>query len=112
MSAVERLFSYGTLQLDHVQHALFGRTLTGRAETLAGYAVVELAFRDPAAVATSGVETHLALVPQADAPPIAGMLYDLSADELAAADDYETAAYRRVRVTFLSGADGWVYVRA
>lgn len=107
-----RLFSYGTLQLDHVQRALFGRTLDGTPDALTGYATVALGFRDPAAVATSGVATHLALVPRADAPPIAGMLYTLTPDEMAMADAYETDAYARVAATFASGARGWVYVRA
>lgn len=107
-----RLFSYGTLQLAQVQQALFGRTLEGEADTLIGYAAVALASRDAAAVATSGVETHVALVPHAGAPPIPGMLYALTDEELAAADRYESADYVRVEVTFASGRRGYVYVRA
>lgn len=106
------LFSYGTLQLEQVQRALFGRTLAGSADTLAGWRAAELAFRDPDAVATSGVETHLALVADEAAPPIAGMLYTLTTAELAAADAYETDAYRRIEVTFASGRRGWVYIDA
>ena len=108
----ERLFSYGTLQLEAVQRALFGRALEGAADTLGGFAITTIETRDPAAVATSGVVTHLALVAQADAPPIEGMLYALSSAELAAADEYEGADYRRVAATFGSGASGWVYVKA
>lgn len=108
----QRLFSYGTLQLDHVQRALFGRTLAGDPDTLTGWRAVELPFRDPEAVATSGVATHLALVADPHAPPIDGMLYLLTAAELALADAYETAAYRRVETVFASGRRGWVYIDA
>lgn len=109
---MDRLFSYGTLQLDHVQLALFGRTIPMTPDTLAGYRITEIEARDPAAVAASGVEIHKALVADAAAPDIAGVLLELSAEELAAADDYEGADYRRVEVTFGSGRSGWVYIRA
>ena len=108
----ERLFSYGTLQLAEVQRALFGRLLDGTPDTLNGFALTTIAARDPAAIATSGVETHLALVPDAAAPPIDGILYTRTDAEIAGADDYEGADYRRIAVTFASGAKGWVYVRA
>ncbi len=95
-----------------MQRALFGRPLTGTPDALQGFALSTIATRDPVAVATSGVVTHLALVPDASTPPIDGMLYALTDAELVKADDYEGADYRRIVVTFVSGADGWVYVKA
>ena len=112
MNEPSRLFSYGTLQLEQVQRALFGRTLDGTPDALTGYALIELPQRDPAAVAASGVEVHSALVPADGAGPIHGMLYTLSDAELATADRYETGDYARVAVTFVSGRRGFVYVRA
>lgn len=109
---MEHLFSYGTLQLDTVQRALFGRTLEGRPDRLIGYRVAALAMRDPAAVAASGVEQHFTLVPDPAAPALDGMLYALTTEEIAAADRYEGADYVRVAATFASGASGWVYVAA
>ncbi len=81
-------------------------------DALAGYRMVEIETRDPAAVAASGVEVHQALVPEAAAPVIAGAVLDLTDDDLVAADAYEGADYRRVPARFGSGRDGWVYVRA
>jgi hypothetical protein len=106
----EALFSYGTLQLDHVQQSLFGRRLAGQADTLCGYTVGTIEIRDPDAVAASGVVTHLALRAATDVPAINGILYDLSPAELAAADEYEGGDYRRICVTFGSGRRGWVYI--
>lgn len=106
------MFSYGTLQLEHVQHRLFGRAVPTTSDTLAGYRITEIETRDPAAVAASGVEVHKALVADRAAPEIAGAVLDLSDDELAAADAYEGTDYRRVGVTFGSGRTGWVYARA
>ena len=108
----ESLFSYGTLQLEHIQRALFGRAVPMTPDTLAGYRITQIETRDPAAVAASGVEIHKALVADDGAPEIAGVLLDLTAIELAAADTYEGADYRRVSASFGSGRTGWVYIRA
>lgn len=43
---------------------------------------------------------------------MAGMVFQISEDELAAADRYEVADYKRVAVTLASGLTAWVYVRA
>ncbi|MCM3011968.1 hypothetical protein M3583_25235, partial [Bacillus subtilis] len=50
----EHLFSYGTLQLDQVQLATFGRKLDGHADAMPGYAMTMLRIDDPDVVATSG----------------------------------------------------------
>ena len=53
-SSLEYLFSYGTLQLESVQLATFGRRIAGTADALAGFeqSVVEL--EDGMAAAPSG----------------------------------------------------------
>ncbi len=108
---MEPLFSYGTLQLDHVQLSQFGRLLDGIDDVLHGYVVTEIQIRDPAVLDASGIETHLALVP-GDGPPIAGKVFQLTPQELAAADIYESENYVRVRVPLASGTRAWVYVKA
>lgn len=108
----QRLFSYGTLQLESVQRAQFGRLLDGTDDLLAGYAVVEIQIRDPAVLDASGIEIHRALVPDPDAPPIPGKVFRLTETELAAADVYESENYRRVAATLVSGATAWIYVKA
>ena len=107
------LFSYGTLQQDDVQRATFGRLLAGRADALPGYSRDMVAIDDPQVVATSG-KTHHPIVHHSGnaADRVPGSVFDITDAELAQADEYEVAAYRRVAVTLESGADAWVYVDA
>ena len=79
----EFLFSYGTLQQDEVQMASFGRLLKGAAD------------------APGGADDH-----------VPGMVFEITAEELAAADRYEVADYKRVAAKLASGLTAWVYVKA
>jgi acyl-CoA thioesterase FadM len=109
----EWLFSYGTLQDPAVQQANFGRTLEGRRDSLPGYALSSVTIQDPQVIQTSGQITHSIIDPsQRSEDEVAGTVYPLTAQELAAADRYEVAEYRRVAVTMKSGLKAWVYVRA
>lgn len=113
MSAPEqRLFSYGTLQLPEVQQATFGRRLTGEPDVLTGYRRIMIEIRDPDVLDASGIASHPALVADPDAPPIEGTVFLLTAQELAAADIYESENYRRVPAVLVSGRTAWVYIRA
>jgi len=110
--ATEAIFSYGTLQLDSVQLAVFGRLLRGRDDALHGFAITSVQINDPDVLGASGIETHLALIPDTDAPAIDGRVFFITAAELAAADVYESENYRRERVPLASGLPAWVYVKA
>ena len=107
------LFSYGTLQDKHVQIANFGRELIVRADALPGYTQTMVAIDDAHVVATSG-KTHHPIVEPGSNPDdeVAGTVFEITARELAAADEYEVSDYRRVAVTLKSGVQAWVYVRA
>jgi gamma-glutamylcyclotransferase (GGCT)/AIG2-like uncharacterized protein YtfP len=110
---VVRLFSYGTLQDPAVQLANFGRQLQGTADALPGYRVSMLAIGDPEVVATSGKSHHaIAEISGNSADEVAGMVFDITRTELAAADRYEVSDYTRVEVTLKSGLSAWAYVRA
>jgi hypothetical protein len=107
------LFSYGTLQQDDVQRGTFGRLLSGQVDVLAGYSRDVVAIDDPAVVATSGKTHHPIVRHSGDAADrVAGTVFEISDAELAQADAYEVAAYRRVGVTLASGLAAWVYVDA
>ncbi|CAO3361404.1 gamma-glutamylcyclotransferase family protein [Azospirillum melinis] len=107
------LFSYGTLQQDNVQLASFGRLLTGRADAMPGYRCDMLEITDPEVIRTSGKRFHPVVSESGDpADEVAGTLFEITPEELAAADSYEVADYRRVMVRLRSGADAWVYVKA
>jgi gamma-glutamylcyclotransferase (GGCT)/AIG2-like uncharacterized protein YtfP len=108
-----RLFSYGTLQSPDVQLAIFGRLLTGQAAALTGFRLATISISDPDSISISGKVEHVALIPAPDeARPIEGVALEITAAELAAADQYEGVEYRRIEVDLSSGAKAWVYVMA
>jgi gamma-glutamylcyclotransferase (GGCT)/AIG2-like uncharacterized protein YtfP len=107
------LFSYGTLQDKNVQVASFGRELQGRPDAMPGYRQTLLEITDPAVLATSGKQFHPIVEPSADSrDEVRGTVFEITAQELAAADQYEVADYERVSVQLKSGLQAWVYVRA
>lgn len=107
------LFSYGTLQDRAVQLANFGRELAGRPDALLGYVQSFVAIDDPAVVATSG-KTHHPIVQLSteSRDEVPGTVFEITAQELAAADEYEVSDYKRVSARLKSGAEAWVYIRA
>jgi len=109
----EALFSYGTLQDEKVQRVVFGRTLPAERDAIVGYKLVPVEIQSKEAVAISGIAVHTILEPAGpDAPPIEGALFRITPEELARADAYESAEYKRIEVPLRSGARAWVYVRA
>ena len=109
----ELLFSYGTLQLEAVQHSTFGRTLVGTPDALPGFAQSMMKIEDPQVVATSG-KTHHPIVAFTgrESDTVAGTVFQITPQELQNADRYEVAAYKRIAVVLRSGARAWVYVDA
>ncbi len=107
-----KLFSYGSLQSEPVQLATFGRKLHGRADSLPGYRLERLAIGDPAVVALSGASHHPIVIASGDpADRVAGMVFEITPEELQRADTYEVADYRRIEATLASGTRAWVYVK-
>ncbi|MHC8368543.1 gamma-glutamylcyclotransferase family protein [Pseudomonas sp. ZT5P21] len=105
------LFSYGTLQDKAVQLANFGRELSGSADVMLGYEQAWLEITDPEVLATSGKTHHPIVRPGGDnSAPIPGMVFQITAEELVAADSYEVSDYKRVSVVLESGIEAWVYV--
>ena len=101
------LFSYGSLQSESVQQAIFGRPLKAQPDEVIGVEPAVVRVDDPAGRAT----THLNLTFGGRDRRMKGMVFEVSEADLAAADRYEaTAGYVRVRVTLASGRDAWVYV--
>jgi gamma-glutamylcyclotransferase (GGCT)/AIG2-like uncharacterized protein YtfP len=106
-----QLFSYGTLQQPEVQLANFGRLLEGRPDTLPGYALSLIEIEDAHVVALSGSSHHPIVRATGDlADVIQGAVFNITADELTAADQYETDDYQRVLVRLKSGTTAWVYL--
>lgn len=107
------LFSYGTLQQDTVQLSTFGRLLDGHRDELVGFELSTFKVEDPQFVATSG-KAHHAIVKRNGAPEsrVTGMVFELTEKELASADGYEPAGYKRIATTLASGKQAWVYADA
>jgi len=109
----EWLFSYGTLRLEPVQRATFGRTLDGQPDQLPGYTLTLLEIQDPAVVGVSGMTHHPMLVCSGRRDDLVdGTVFAITPAELLQADAYEVADYQRQRVTLASGLAAWVYVDA
>ncbi len=108
----ELLFSYGTLQLDSVQMASFGRRLEGRADAMPGWRTEMIEITDAEVLKASGERFHPMVVPGEAGDDVAGTVFEITADELAAADRYEVSDYKRIAVILKSGLTAWVYVKA
>ncbi len=107
------LFSYGTLQQDNVQLASFGRLLDGHDDAMPGFAQTMLEITDPEVIRTSGKRFHPVVAPSDDpADSVPGKVFSITAEELAAADRYEVADYKRISVRLASGKEAWFYVKA
>lgn len=113
MADTINLFSYGTLQLESVQLASFGRRLAGRADAMPGYRQEMLEITDPEVIRTSGARFHPVVMPSPNpADAVEGMVFRITAAELEAADRYEVSDYQRIEVVLASGTKAWVYVKA
>jgi uncharacterized protein YndB with AHSA1/START domain len=109
----ERLFAYGTLQLEAVQTATFGRQLTGTRDALPGFDLAPLEIQDEAVIAVSGKAQHtMARFTGRPSDVIPGTVFAVSPEEIQSADRYEVAAVKRVAVVLQSGARAWVYADA
>ncbi len=112
-AASVHLFSYGTLRQAQVQMASFGRLPEGWEDALPGYRLGRLEITDPDVLAKSQARFHPIAEPSPDLDDeVAGTVFQITPAELAAADAYEVADYRRVRLRLKSGLNAWVYVRA
>ncbi|MCT4357030.1 gamma-glutamylcyclotransferase [Streptomyces sp. Je 1-79] len=112
-SAVQLLFSYGTLQTGQVQLSQFGRLLDGTPDALPGYRMTYIEITDPDVIAASGTDRHPLVVASADrSDHVEGTVFSITDAELAAADDYEVDDYARIQVTLRSGTRAWAYLDA
>jgi gamma-glutamylcyclotransferase (GGCT)/AIG2-like uncharacterized protein YtfP len=109
----ELLFSYGTLQIEPVQMATFGRMLEGTEDHLVGYELEWLEIADPSVIEASGKSCHPIIVfTGRETDLVCGTALRISRNEILQADTYEVADYRREYVTLASGRGAWVYVDA
>lgn len=107
------LFSYGTLRLERVQLESFGRLLHGDDDAMPGYRQTMVEITDPEVLRKSGERFHPIVAPSGDpSDEVAGKVFQVTAAELAAADQYEVSDYKRVAVRLKSSKEAWVYIQA
>ncbi len=110
---MEKLFSYGTLQMENVQKETFGRILEGVKDTLVGYVLSEVKIKDKAVIEKSGTDIHPILKATNNiCDEVEGTVFEITHDELMLADDYEVEEYARIKADFKSGNKAWVYADA
>jgi gamma-glutamylcyclotransferase (GGCT)/AIG2-like uncharacterized protein YtfP len=105
------LFSYGTLQKEQVQLETFGRILKGQKDALVGYELRMLEITDPEVLRKSEEKYHPIIhFSGEEEKKVEGVLFEITDQELAQADEYEVDDYKRIEVSFKSGEIGFVYV--
>jgi gamma-glutamylcyclotransferase (GGCT)/AIG2-like uncharacterized protein YtfP len=99
---MEKLFTYGSLQIPEVQLRVFGRLAKGVPDSLEGFRKFDVDF---------GTAVYPMIEPDS-ASRVEGQIIEVTKEELALIDRYETDAYRRIQVTLNSGVEAWVYCKS
>lgn len=91
----------------------FGRLLQGQPDHLVGFEQSLLKIEDPEFVAKSGKAYHaIVKFNGRNDSRVSGTLFEVTDSELADADRYEPAGYKRISTTLASGKQAWVYADA
>jgi hypothetical protein len=111
--SVRYIFSYGTLQDPKVQAAVFGRRVPLLPDQLPGFTLDRVRILDADVIAKSGSDEH-PILRRSSAPgaSVVGSALAIEPEDIAKADAYEVADYRRITVTLASGRNAYVYVAA
>ncbi len=101
LGATEFIFTYGTLQDEMIQAAVYSRRLEGSSDVLKGYKISheKVAGAYPVIVETGKPEDS-----------VEGVVYMITNKELLKTDAYEGVAYKRTKVVLESGKSCWVYL--
>jgi gamma-glutamylcyclotransferase (GGCT)/AIG2-like uncharacterized protein YtfP len=103
------LFSYGTLQQEDVQLRTLGRRLDAQPDELIGYEP-SMMTAEHSQVASETGEAHANVLFVGGTGGVAGMVFDVTEEELARIDEYEMAfSYARIVAKLASGRRAWVY---
>lgn len=105
------LFSYGTLQKEQVQLETFGRLLVGVSDNLPAYKLDLVEITAPDVLRKSGEKFHPIIRFSGNlADQVAGVLFEVTDEEILAADEYEVDDYKRIETVFASGNKGFTYI--
>ncbi len=107
------LFSYGTLQQESVQLAIFGRRLTGMADGLPMFSQAVYEVLEGAGARTNRKKRYPIVKYSGRVTDVVhGTALRVTTEELRKADEYEGMAYKRIAALLQSGACAWVYADA
>lgn len=107
----ERLFTYGTLEVEEVQLATFGRKLNSTPDALPKYRLVMITIQDQQFVTKSGTAQHRNLEFTGNSSDLVkGIVFNVTTKELEQSDAYEPKGYERALVQLRSGTSAWVYL--
>jgi gamma-glutamylcyclotransferase (GGCT)/AIG2-like uncharacterized protein YtfP len=82
----------------------------GVADSLPNYKIGKIRITDKRVLRESGKEFHPILQYTGNpADHVVGTVFELTAEELRQADDYEVDDYHRVKATLKSGHSCWIY---
>ncbi|HTN20174.1 MAG TPA: gamma-glutamylcyclotransferase family protein [Pelobium sp.] len=105
------LFSYGTLQKEQVQLETFGRLLKGDSDSLPAYKLDYVEITDPEVLRKSGEKFHPIIRYSGNVKDkVEGVLFEVTNEEILAADEYEVDDYKRIETLFASGKKGFIYI--
>ena len=109
---MEKLFSYGSLQLAPVQMDTFGRILHGQPDVLIDFKKETFRIKEDAVINSGELEEYpiISFTGNGD-DVIEGVVLSVTADEMLRADEYEADEYKRISVILESGITAWVYVK-
>lgn len=87
--------------------------IQGQRDELLGFEQSSITIEDPQVIATSGKTVHtIVRFNGRNDSRVTGTVFEITDEELANADRYEVAAYKRVAAMLASGKQAWVYIDA
>ena len=96
---MEKLFVYGTLMDDTVRERVLGKYVHTSPDTLSGYIID-----------THPVLTSYPVVKKSEGKWVEGVVFDVTENDLAKLDRYETIFYKKEDIVLNSGKKAQVYV--
>jgi hypothetical protein len=90
-----------------------GSPIDSSDDSMPGFRKEMVGITDPDFLAKSRERYHPIVLPSGNPDDVVtGKVFEITAEELAAADAYEVSDYKRIEVPPKSGIHAWVYVKA
>lgn len=97
------IFAYGTLKESKIRRALLKRQVIAENDTISGFAIEKIYL--------DGISYPIAVIDPSNKNKIPGEVFQVSNREIGIIDEYESGAYKRIKVSLKSGQLAWLYVK-